>query len=212
MKPSSAHNDSDPPATPPPRRAKLVDIAEAVHKLTDAEWNRLKLKAKQLTGRGILKGEWRQILHDAVMLSLDDRCPWYIDTNLTMYEHLRWAMQRISYASRRKLLIIDWETNDLVPKCFNPELKDDDVFWDNLPDMSANTERDHEAEETIEIILAYFKSNPLIVQVLKCRIDDYDREEIVAKLGISTTDFETIRKRIKRGSVGLMKRLSISKK
>lgn len=211
MKSSSAHNDPKPPAAPP-RRAEKVDVAEAMDRLTKEEWNRLEIRARQLTIRGILEGEWEQILHDAVALSLEGICPWYVDTNPTMYEHLRWALQRISFASRRKLLVKDSETDGWIPKCFNPELKDDDVFWDNLPDMSTNTERGHEAREKIEIILAYFKSDPLIVQVLKCRMDDYDREEIAAKLGISTTDFETIRKRIKRGSVGLMKRLWISKK
>lgn len=211
MKSTSAHNDPDPPSDPP-RRAEITDVAAGVDELTDEEWNRLEIRAKQLTSSGVLKGEWREILQESVLLSLEGKCPWYIDTNPTIFDHLRWALRRVAFAGRRKFLIKDSETDLWTPKYFNPELNDDDVFWDNLLDPSANTSRNHEADETIEIIFAYFKSDPLIIQVLKCLMDGYNREDTVAKLAISLTDFETVRRRIRRSSSKLRKRLSISKK
>lgn len=211
MKSSSAHNDTEPP-TAPPRRAEKVDVAEAIDKLTDAEWNRLKTRAKQLTAKGVLEGEWEQILHDAVAVSLEGKRPWYIDTNPTIFKHLWWTLRTVASESREELLIKDPKTGNKVTEVFNPELAGDKDYWDRKQDVSVDVGADYEATETTEIIFDYFKSDPLIVQMLKFQMVGYTRERIAAEMGISLTDFETVRRRMKRGAAGLAKRLSTNKK
>lgn len=208
-----ASRDKTPPQpTSSPRRAEPLEIGDALDDLTIGELRKLEEIAAGYTRYGILRGEAEDLLNEAIEWTLSGKRHWYIETNPTIFEHLKWLMRTLAHYKRERLLVRDEQTQQWLPKFFNPESNGSKVFWENLPSVSADIEDDYIKAQTVRRIYEFFFDDPTIVGILECWVSGYNRERTAEALKITITDYETARRRIKRKESKLRKFLSMDKK
>lgn len=195
-----------------PRRAGKLEIGDAVDELELSDLRKLERIAEGYTEYGVLRGEAIDLLNEAIELTLAEKRHWYIDTNPTIFEHLRWLIRTLAYEKRKRLLVKDERTEEWVPRFFNPESNESGVFWENIPNVSVSIEDDYAETQTVKRVYDFFFDDLTIVGILECWVSGYNREQTVKELGITITDYETARRRIKRKESKLRKFLSMDKK
>ena len=140
--------------------ASKQDVVEGLRGLTDADLRRLEGIAR-VRALGLHELEWQDLLHEAVVRTLDGARQWPIDVGLVVF--LRETMRSIAseHWRRRRIdpIVPDSRLRD------SPEDADATVL-ESIVDPTADPERDAAAAETIARIEEAFEGDPEALHVL----------------------------------------------
>jgi DNA-directed RNA polymerase specialized sigma24 family protein len=165
-----------------------VDIAHAIHSLSDADLVRLKALA-QLWARGLPADVgWADVLHEAIVRALDGSRKWPPDVPILAF--LSGVMRSICddhwRRARRELqVVVRYE--DLADLCAaGDEMK------------SPSPERVVGAAQSLAAIDRLFASDPLALKIIAGLAEGLTPTEICKLHGMSERQYDTTRKRMRR--------------
>jgi DNA-directed RNA polymerase specialized sigma24 family protein len=164
-----------------------VDIARAIHSLSNADLVRLKALA-QLWARGLPGGVgWADVLHEAIARALDGSRKWPPDVPILAF--LSGIMRSICddhwRRARRELqVVVRYE--DLADLGAGDEMK------------SPGPERVVAAAQSLAAIDLLFASDPLALKIIAGLAEGLTPPEICKRYGMSERQYDTTRKRMRR--------------
>ncbi len=188
-----------PPTPPqePPSYASVAEVRGALRALGGVDFKKLYLVARihcRACGIPASHLEPRELLHEAVVRTLDGRKQWRHGVSLS--HHLNRAMENIAGHEVPKL------RRRVEAGAGRPDEEGEiDDPLDRLRDLR-NYERDRDARdaahEQAEMAFLLFDGDAEALAVLKCRAEGQEKREIQARMNLSDTDYATISKRILR--------------
>jgi DNA-directed RNA polymerase specialized sigma24 family protein len=165
-----------------------VDIARAIHSLSDAELVRLKALAR-LWARGLPACiGWADVLHEAIVRALDGSRKW--PTGVPILAFLSGIMRSICddhWRRARRELEVLVRGEDLVDVCASGE-----------ESTSPSPERAVAAAQSLTAIDRLFASDPLALKILAGLAEGLTPTEICKRYGMSERQYDTTRKRMRR--------------
>ena len=156
--------------------AGRTDIARAIRALSQAD--RLRLEAiARLRARGLPEGlGWADLLHEAIRRALDGSRRWAPGVPLVAF--LAGIMRSVWSEQLRRPAFVTLD--------------------DNLQDAAANPERVVAAGEAVGVVYRLFAGDPPVLRILSGLADGLAAEEIRALTGMSPTEYDSARKRMRR--------------
>jgi len=172
--------------------ASRQDVDEGLRRLTDADLRRLEGIAR-VRALGLHELEWQDLLHEAVVRTLDGARQWPMDISLVVF--LRETMRSI--ASEH------WRRRKIDPIVPDSPLRDpaEDVaatVLDSVADPTADPERDAAAAETIARIEASFEGDLDALHVLWGMALGKSPSEIQYEGHIDARRYASTQRRIRR--------------
>jgi DNA-directed RNA polymerase specialized sigma24 family protein len=165
-----------------------VDIARAIHSLSDADLVRLKALAR-LWARGLPGGVgWADVLHEAIARALDGSRKW--PPGVPILAFLSGVMRSIcddQWRRARRELEVLVRGDDLADLCASGN------------DMkSPSPERVVAAAQSLAAIDRLFACDPLALKIIAGLAEGLTPTEICKSYGMSERQYDTTRKRMRR--------------
>jgi RNA polymerase sigma-70 factor (ECF subfamily) len=166
---------------------RTVDVARAIHALSDTELVRLKALAR-LWSRGLPGGfGWADVLNEAIVRVLDGSRPW--PPNVPLLGFLSGVMRSICddlwRKARRELLVRNGDARAL-----------------STPDEEAATAPDPEqtlaAAQALAEVNRLFAADPCALKVIAGLAEGLTPNEICRTYEMTALEYETTRKRMRR--------------
>lgn len=185
---------------------RQLEIVEALGELSDIQKKNLEMKARKVTNFGVCAGKYEDVLQETFKLVIQDKLPWKPEKNPDIYDHLIKSIPNTAQRLRRKLLLADRKT----PRFLDLE-NDDSKFWKNLLLTKPEVWNNIEKKDLVKKIFNYFEDDSEIVNVMDLWLQGYDKMEILEKTDLTSPQFETVRRRIKRNVQKLREYLGINR-
>jgi len=174
------------------RTATTEEITEAINNLTTFEEKKLFYRASfrlNIASRGYNAAD---LLNEAITATLEGRRKWPIN-KVDFFGHLNGVMRSITS---------NWkEAKDALEKLSNPLPCDESStidIYDGHSSSLPSPEENVAAKQFLDKIEEFFSEDKVILDIIKCRIEDFKGPEIQELLGISKTQYETAIKRLGR--------------
>ena len=166
-----------------------VDIARAIHSLSDADLVRLKALAR-LWARGLPGGVgWADVLHEAIARALDGSRKWPPDVPVLAF--LSGIMRSICDDQWRR---VRHEQRLLVSR----DDPNHGGWFGDQSDDAPDPERVVTAVEVLTDVYRLFEGDPLAMKVIAGMADGLTAKEICRVYGLSELDYDTTRRRMRR--------------
>lgn len=162
-----------------------VDVARAIHSLSDADLVRLKALAR-LWARGLPGGiGWADVLHEAIARALDGSRKWPPGVPILVF--LSGIMRSICddqwRRARRELEVF---------------VRDENLADLRVPDAAAAPERAVAAAQSLAAIDLLFAADPAALKIIAGLAEGLTPTEICNRYGMSERQYDTTRKRMRR--------------
>ena len=178
--------------------ATLIDAAEAIDSLSNADHKKLVLIARyfwNLRKLGTDWGEPEDLLFEAVLRTLEGERRWRHST-VSMVRHLDRVMESISghWVKRREVYgqaLMTYTLSEIM-SAITPSVED-----------RLN------AREQLDAIETLFEDDMDALELLRCKAEERTASEIRSKLGMSSREYETISRRIRRKLIRFSEKLEL---
>jgi DNA-directed RNA polymerase specialized sigma24 family protein len=180
--------------------ASIAEVENAIRALTDADSGRLKNFAKkrlQAIGRAAAGNDQEDILHEAIMRTLDDRRHWNKHA-VSFVEHLMGVIRSVCSGLAEKM-----ETQKHEEPLLESELEEDSEDPAVNPyHIAASTKlgpaRIAEAKDTLVVVKETFRDDPVVLEIISGLEEGLNGPEIKEILGISQNDLEAAMRKLRR--------------
>lgn len=159
------------------------DIRRAIASLSDMDLLRLKVIAR-LRCRGLPGLEWRELLNDSILRALDGSRRWPSDLPLIPFLAGIMRSLRSDHWRRRR-------NEACLRMAEASEIADH-------PSEAADPERVAAASQALAAVDRLFADDPAALAIILGLTHGLSAEEIRQRTGLSTTDYDTTRKRMRR--------------
>jgi hypothetical protein len=179
------------PQDPAAGYASPAEATAAIHALTKAEYAKLERLAMYLC-RSRLQGtskSWEDLLHDAIVKTFEGDRRWR-SSEVTILKHLDRTMESLSSHIA--------ESQSTQPADEDCESRVEDPTSHPAGPFVSSVEARASAREEVQGVYSLFADDPEALRVLDCRGRDMKGSEILADLGMSKAQYDTISKRIRR--------------
>ncbi|HBP88869.1 MAG TPA: hypothetical protein DD706_14375 [Nitrospiraceae bacterium] len=178
--------------------ASQEDITKAIESLSDAQLLKLRNFSKlriRVVWRKASGKSYEDLLSEAILGTFEGERKWFKE-RVTFISHLLGVIRSISSHWAEK-----YDRNEGSVKWVNTSIDPDGREIDpiaSVPSETPNSERALGAKEQIEKVTEALSKDNMALEVLNGLLEEMKGPDIKEILGLSQTEYETIRKRINR--------------
>jgi len=169
-----------------------TEIKSAIDALSDADWLRIDMAAKSLSK--IYQVDYQELQNESFLRALDGRrkCPRDVPVAVFLANTMKSIASKLGLSPRK---------TDALQHNANVDMSDDV----NHPGNISTPEKETMASELLDDVVTLFEGDEEAEMFIMCEQDGLTKSEIKEALDIDTTQYDSIKKRIRRKYIKLSK-------
>lgn len=161
------------------------ELKLAIDEMSDADWGRIDMSAKILSK--IYQVDYKELQNESILRALDGRrkCPRDVSVAVFLANTMKSIASKLGLLPRK---------TDALQHNANVDMSDDV----NHPDNISTPEKEAMALELLNDVVTLFEGDEEAEMFIMCEQDGMGKSEIKEALDIDTTQYDSIKKRIRR--------------